>query len=365
MMRKLWTKDRQISWDDPLPENLADEWREFFQVLPELQRISYPRAIKPEKAVGEPALVIFSDASGTAYGAVAYARWELIDGSFGSRIIVAKNRVAPIRIIDIVRLVLIAAVLSKRIRCFIKKETKLKFSKVYHIVDSEIIKAMISKESYGFNTFTANRIGETQHSTSPSEWFWISTGKAFWQTGPRFLSRCVDNWPVQSTTTLKELPECPKISFVNVSDGQFVETLAERIDIERFSKLELLRNTTARILRLYKRFLSTNQGREIGKGELTIEDRQYADNFWIKEAQRTIEDGVKKEKYIKLCPKYEDEILVVGGRTERGMEATWNKQKFILLPANHRLSYLIASTEHKLSGHLGILATISRIRSHY
>ncbi|XP_057308007.1 uncharacterized protein LOC130645899 [Hydractinia symbiolongicarpus] len=362
MMRKLWTKDRQISWDDPLPENLADEWREFFQVLPELQRISYPRAIKPEKAVGEPALVIFSDASGTAYGA---------------------NRVAPIRIIDIVRLVLIAAVLSKRIRCFIKKETKLKFSKVYHIVDSEIIKAMISKESYGFNTFAANRIGETQHSTSPSEWFWVKgylniadwitrekhpkdlDRESIWQTGPRFLSRCVDNWPVQSTTTLKELPECPKISFVNVSDGQFVETLAERIDIERFSKLELLRNTTARILRLYKRFLSTNQGREIGKGELTIEDRQYADNFWIKEAQRTIEDGVKKEKYIKLCPKYEDEILVVGGRTERGMEATWNKQKFILLPANHRLSYLIASTEHKLSGHLGILATISRIRSHY
>ncbi|XP_057294660.1 uncharacterized protein LOC130623195 [Hydractinia symbiolongicarpus] len=383
MMRKLWTKDRQISWDDPLPENLADEWREFFQVLPELQRISYPRAIKPEKAVGEPTLVIFSDASGTAYGAVAYARWELIDGSFGSRIIVAKNRVAPIRIIDIVRLELIAAVLSKRIRCFIEKETKLKFSKVYHIVDSEIVKAMISKESYGFNTFAANRIGEIQHSTSPSEWFWVKGSlniadwitrgkhpkdldrKSIWQTRPRFLSRCVDNWPVQSTTTIKELPECPKISFVAVSDGQFVETLAERIDIERFSKLELLRNTTARILRLYKRFLSTNQGREIGKGELTIKDRQYADNFWIKEAQRTIEDEVKKGKYIKLCPKYEDEILVVGGRTERWMEATWNKQKFILLPGNHRLSYLIASTEHRLSGHLGISATISRIRSHY
>ncbi|XP_057308277.1 uncharacterized protein LOC130646153 [Hydractinia symbiolongicarpus] len=314
MMRKLWTKDRQISWDDPLPENLADEWREFFQVLPELQRISYPRAIKPEKAVGEPALVIFSDASGTAYGAVAYARWELIDGSFGSRIIVAKNRVAPIRIIDIVRLVLIAAVLSKRIRCFIEKETKLKFSKVYHIVDSEIIKAMISKESYGFNTFAANRIGEIQHSTSPSEWFWVKG----------YLN--IADW-ITSTTTIKELPECPKISFVNVSVGQFVETLAERIDIERFSKLELLRNTTARILRLYKRFLSTNQGREIGKGELTIEDRQYADNFWIKEAQRTIEDEVKKGKYIKLCPKYEDEILVVGGRTERWMEATKRKEK--------------------------------------
>ena len=31
---------------------------------------------------------------------------------------------------------------------------------VFHLVDSEIVKAMIGRASYGLNTFAANRIGE-------------------------------------------------------------------------------------------------------------------------------------------------------------------------------------------------------------
>lgn len=34
--------------------------------------------------------------------------------------------------------------------------------------------AVIAKESYDFNTVAANRIGEIQQSTHPSEWFWIN-----------------------------------------------------------------------------------------------------------------------------------------------------------------------------------------------
>jgi len=42
------------------------------------------------------------------------------------------------------------------------------------IVDSEIVKAMISKESYGFNTYAANRIGEIQKKITSQEWFWVA-----------------------------------------------------------------------------------------------------------------------------------------------------------------------------------------------
>ena len=83
----------------------------------------------------------------------------------------AKNRIAPIKIVDIVHLELSGAVISKRLRCFIQEELRYQFEKVYHIVDSEIVKAMISKESYGFNTFAANRIGEIQSKTEVSEWY--------------------------------------------------------------------------------------------------------------------------------------------------------------------------------------------------
>ena len=56
------------------------------------------------------------------------------------------------------RLEVSGAVIAKRLRVFIQNEVRYTFTAVYHIVDSEIVKATISKESYGFNTFAANRI---------------------------------------------------------------------------------------------------------------------------------------------------------------------------------------------------------------
>ena len=75
--------------------------------------------------------------------------------------------------VDIVKLELCGALLSARLRAFLEKELRLNILRVLHIVGSEIVKAMISKESYGFNTFAANRVGEIQQLTDKSEWYWI------------------------------------------------------------------------------------------------------------------------------------------------------------------------------------------------
>ena len=47
------------------------------------------------------------------------------------------------------------------------------------------------------------------------------------------------------------------------------------------------------------------------------------------------------------------------------MDATWNKQRFILLLADHQLAYLIILYEHQKSGHFGVAATISRVGARY
>ena len=97
---------------------------------------------------------MFSDGSNSAFGTVAYARWEIADGGFKCRLIAAKDRAAPVKIEDIVKLELCGALLSVRLRETITQElTGLAFTKITHIVDSEIVHAMIHKESYGFNTF--------------------------------------------------------------------------------------------------------------------------------------------------------------------------------------------------------------------
>ena len=60
-----------------------------------------------------------------------------------------------------------------------------------------------------------------------------------------------------------------------------------------------------------------------------------------------------------------DEILVVTGRTEKWMESTWNNQYFVLLPKEHRFSYLVALYQHQSSGHLGVASTMAMIRAKY
>ena len=117
------------------------------------------------------------DASANAYGACAHAKWKLDECSFASRLIASKNHLLPKKKVTIVRLELNGAVIAKRLKVTIEKEFRMKFSKRYFIVDSEIICVMIQKESYGFNAFAGVRVGEIRGKTNPTDWYWVEGSK--------------------------------------------------------------------------------------------------------------------------------------------------------------------------------------------
>ena len=60
---------------------------------------------------------------------------------------------------------------------FIVNEMTVSFKRTYLIVDSEISRAMIQKESYGFNTFVAVRAGEFQLNTQKEYWFLVESSE--------------------------------------------------------------------------------------------------------------------------------------------------------------------------------------------
>ena len=168
---------------------------------------------------------------------------------------------------------------------------------------------------------------------------------------------------------VEKLPERHKR--VMTTNAKEIETLAARIDIGRVSKIELLKNTTARILNLYKQYKKSTErspGSAVEVGKLTVAETDAAERFWIKDAQESIAKEGQAGKFVRLCPKYKDGLIVVDGRAERWMQATWNRQEFILLPHSHnfsRFSQLIAEDEHRKGGHLGGAATVARIRSRF
>ena len=345
-MRKMWAHEPKIDWDDSLPPSLESEWKVIVKDMETINNLKFQRPVTPSNAIGKPMLIIFSDGSNHAYGTAAYIRWQLTNGKISTCLLTSKSRVAPVKLIDTVRLELSGSTLSTRLRCSILKELNCEFSKVIHLIDSEIVHAMIHRESYGFNTFVGNRLGEIQRSTVATDWGWIE-GKlniadvttrglspielgenSDWQNGPSFLKLPVESWPVQ--WEVKKgivLPEMKKASEAVLHTTQIVDALADRFNLDRFSRWKVLQYSTARILKLYKRF--KNGGDRCP--DLSAEDLSQAEDFWIKEAQKDMTmDSIKK-----LGPVQENGIKLVGSRTERWNACTWNRQKFIILPNNH------------------------------
>ena len=127
-----------------------------------------------------------------------------------------------------------------------------------------------------------------------------------------------EKWPIsKDISSVLELPERKTVTNP-VCLAMENETLASRINVNRFSKWPLLQHTTARILKLYKQF--SKSGKQ-ANSMISPNDLKEAEHFWVKEAQISMHNQRGKTCFKKLLPKYEDGIIVVGGRTERWLDA--------------------------------------------
>ena len=58
------------------------------------------------------------------------------------------------------------ATLSARLKNWIQNNSEVEFENFFHFLDSQIVKDMIRKESYGFNTFVGLGVAELQQKIS-------------------------------------------------------------------------------------------------------------------------------------------------------------------------------------------------------
>lgn len=250
---------------------------------------------------------MFSDASKDAYAACACVRWQRKNNQFESNLILSKNRLASIKKMSIDRIELRGTVLNKRPKVSIEKERRYRFEKIYHIVDSQIVHAMIQKSSYGFNTFSSTRlIGEIQEEINPEKWYWVESkynvadcltrGRkpddiglgSTWQKGPDFLKQAEDKWLIIRDYLEPKLSERIRTTMVTKIEGPH-DTLASRIDIAKYSSYGKLLRVTARILKIYSKFPTPQ--------ELTPEDIKKAEIFWIQaETQQNMRNDIEDGK---------------------------------------------------------------------
>ena len=155
----------------------------------------------------------FSDASQEAYGAVSYVR--LIDnrGQIHCALMISRSRLAPMKVVTIPQLELMAAIVAVQLSNILSQEMRLTVDKSVFWTDNMIVLQYINNRSRRFHTFVANRITVLHDSSSPEQWRYmnselnpaddVSRGLSAsdlvqgtrWKNGPAFLWKAETEWP--------------------------------------------------------------------------------------------------------------------------------------------------------------------------
>ena len=98
-MRRVWAT--KIGWDDSVPKAIQTDWNNLMKELKQTTKLIFSRAVTPPNPIDKPVLVVFSDGSETAFGAVAYSRWKTSKG-YDSFLFATKSRLAPLKKINTV-----------------------------------------------------------------------------------------------------------------------------------------------------------------------------------------------------------------------------------------------------------------------
>ena len=359
------------SWDLPLPKSMEIKFMNFLTDINLCSTFTLQRSLKQKNVIGKPMMVAFSDGSQQAYGSCIYVRWKLSNGSFESNLVMAKNRLAPVKSMTIPRIELMGAVMACRLRATIVREMDYEFSEFLHIVDSQIVFDQIHKDSYKFGVFVANRIAEVQNTTQLTDWAWTEShnnvadlvtrpmkidqldGK--WKHGPDYLRRDVSEWPIKkelrSTEVLPDeiIKSC--VSTISICKE-------EVIDVKRFSVLNKLLRVTSIIIKMLK-----IQSFRVIPSSITSDDTQHSLNWWILTSQKVYHDWQNQLK--RLGPSLTQEgIVVVGRRISGWLKDNWDRENLIVLPARSDFTKLVVRDVHE-ENHDGIDVTVSKVRRQY
>ena len=166
----------ELDWDEEVLPDVLKRWKAWFEETRLLHELRIERCLQ-SKAPGVPREMQwhhFSDASEIAYGACTYLRMVDSLGQISVKLVMAKSKVAPIAVVTVPRLELMAAVLAVRLSEVVSRECDYAGAKHYFWTDSEIVLGYIRNEAKKFKVFVANRVQEIHDSCSPSQWRHVS-----------------------------------------------------------------------------------------------------------------------------------------------------------------------------------------------
>ena len=358
LFQQLWREG--LDWDTDLPQHLADlhsQWRSELDVI---AKITLPRCyFLPLKAVTQQ-LHGFSDASERAYAGVVYIRATYGDGTTSSRLVVAKTRVAPLKLISIPRLELCGGVLMSELLATVMATLNIEEESVFAWTDSTVALAWLKGTPCRYKTFVGNRISEAASNIPQNSWHHVPTEQnpadcasrgisaqelqqhPLWWGGPPWLFKNPVQFPTQPAlveeTQIQE--ERAKRVIVNV-----VNKLQPPAWGQEFTSYTKLLHVTAYVVRFCANLKSAIQGHPLKKEQtLGVCEIQAAEVLLFKWSQHRSYPGEVKRLSAAAPPPIsmnsalklinpilsEDGLILVGGRLENSSLSSRQKHPPVL-----------------------------------
>ncbi|XP_055620081.1 uncharacterized protein LOC129764715 [Toxorhynchites rutilus septentrionalis] len=418
VLQSLWRTD--CDWDQKIDDESYTRWSQWISKLPMIEEVKIPRCYlqgASPKVYEDLQLHVFVDASEQAYGAAAFFRITTDDGPRCS-LVMARTKVAPLKLMSIPRMELMGAVLRARLLSSVEGNHELKVMKRTLWTDSQNVFSWIRSDQRKYKPFVAFRIGEILQETKIDEWRWVPTkynvadmltkwGKGPcldsdgpWFAGPQFLQQSEEMWPIQKTPAPNTKTELRACHMLHTSKAN-----KPIIDVSRFSRWNVLLRTICCVYR----FLS-NCRRRVDRTPIEVipdatkrmrklvirdvnytivplkqEEYELAEVLLWKTAQRemfacevaitqknrqlTSENWIPIEKNSAIyhCKPFLDEcdVLRMDGRTKYADFIPYDTRFPIILPRDHEITDLLLAEYHRRYGHANRETTFNEIRQRY
>ena len=383
LVRELWAKEQ--GWDDPLPDYLAEKWKEWEEELPLLREITLPRSYFPPSVDLETSKIdlhVFSDASETAYGSVVYLRTTDNAGDVHLAFVLARSRVAPRKQQSIPRLELCAALVGAQLARMVKEELTLPLDEMFLWSDSMTVITWLQSQSCRYKVFVGTRVSEIQDLVGVESWRYVDTGRnpadiitrgdslaSLSQTnpyshGPDFLRQPEEEWPKQPPMTeSQEESELKRSLFCGLSQA----TPSEGPEMDGCLTLEDLQKKT---FFWHHRELPTTSdlsAADYAEAELLVLIRAQRDSF--PEDLECLQGGKpvpSDSRLLTLAPELDAQGLIrVGGRLRRALNLVEDVKHPIVLGTKHRVTELIIQKYDQSVCHAGAERVFAEIRRRF
>ena len=392
LLQEIWKED--FGWDEPLPERLLKDWKNWSESLENLPDLRIPRCfngdvLRPRNRQ----LHVYCDALEKGFGAVIYMRVTDERDVYVS-FVMSKARVAPTKFLTIPRLELQGAVVGVRLAGSACTSLGISMTNVTFWTDSTTVLQWIRSQKCRYQTFVANRVGEILEATTNQQWRHvpgklnptdicsrgISAGDLssdhLWFNGPVFLRDPEHLWP-----------ENVNVGETKVEIVQRVSSYVGAIQIGQSKQQEKLEFITAflnrqsswcRAVRVFawmrrlslflrrpkesteKKVLSTEE--ISGASNAIIAIVQQAMFFEEIIAIKALNPIRSSSPLLTVSPFLDSKgILRVGGRLGRST-LSFNVKHPIILPRKHRLTRLIILHCHWLWWHSSTERTLAQFR---